>query len=249
VQTSSVPQRHLAWDACYNIRDVGGYPTTDGRQTRWGALVRADNLCRLTAQGQSALVAYGVRTIVDLRSPNELEESPHPFAAAPNPSIAYRNLPLLDSSDAALQEAMKAAGSAAKNLLVWCQFSRSNLARIVSAVAEAENGGVLIHCHAGKDRTGFVVAVLLALAEVTPEAIAEDYALSDTYLQPIFEDILRKAEPEKHEQIMQSMASRADAMLTLLSFIEAEHGGIRPYLLDSGVHPRRLERVRERLRD
>jgi protein-tyrosine phosphatase len=253
MQISSVPmpmpQRHLAWDACMNIRDVGGYPTTDGRETRWRALVRADNLCRLTREGQAALIAYGVRTIIDLRSANELESEPHPFGAKANGSITYRHLPLLDSADEALSEAMKAAGTAAKNLLVWYRMCRPQLARIVEGVAEADQGGLLIHCHAGKDRTGFVVAMLLALAGVTPQSIADDYALSDTYLQPMFEDILAKADAEKREQIADSMASRADAMLTLLSSIEREHGGVRGYLRDCGVQPAALERVRERLRD
>ncbi len=56
--------RRLAWDACYNVRDIGGYETDDGRQTRWRALVRADDLCRLTPAGAAALRDYGVQTII-----------------------------------------------------------------------------------------------------------------------------------------------------------------------------------------
>src|SRR5262245_14472863 len=63
MSTDVTLSRHLPWDACYNIRDVGGYTTADGGQIRWRALVRADNLCRLTPAGRAALVDYGVRTI------------------------------------------------------------------------------------------------------------------------------------------------------------------------------------------
>jgi len=78
--TASHVARHCAWEACYNIRDLGGYPTRDGSQTRWRALVRADDLSRLTPIGRRALLAYRIRTIVDLRSPAEVAHAPHPFA-------------------------------------------------------------------------------------------------------------------------------------------------------------------------
>ena len=76
------PLRQLAWDACYNARDLGGLPTIDGGQTCWQAVIRTDLLNRLTAPGQCALVDYGVRTIIDLRGPKEVAEEPSPFALA-----------------------------------------------------------------------------------------------------------------------------------------------------------------------
>lgn len=88
------PVRRLAWDACYNVRDLGGYETTDGRRIRRGQFLRADDLCRLSAQGRAALVAYGVRTVVDLRSPSELARAPHPFAVGAPDAPAYRVLSL-----------------------------------------------------------------------------------------------------------------------------------------------------------
>jgi protein-tyrosine phosphatase len=73
-------ERRLSWDACFNVRDLGGHPIVDGGQTRWRAVVRADTLCRLSETGRAALVDYGVRTVIDLRSARELEAVPHPFA-------------------------------------------------------------------------------------------------------------------------------------------------------------------------
>ena len=61
--------RQLVWDACFNVRDIGGYRLRSGGCTRWGRFVRADNLCRLTLTGRAALVNYGVRTVIDLRAP------------------------------------------------------------------------------------------------------------------------------------------------------------------------------------
>ena len=62
--------RILLWEACRNVRDLGGYRTPAGR-TRWGALVRADSLGQLTPAGQSSLIAYGIRTVIDVRFPEE----------------------------------------------------------------------------------------------------------------------------------------------------------------------------------
>lgn len=64
--------RHLPWDACFNVRDLGGFPARDGHVTRWRAVVRADNICRLTHHGRAALARYGIRTAIDLRSKKEL---------------------------------------------------------------------------------------------------------------------------------------------------------------------------------
>src|SRR5829696_7028672 len=97
--------RRLDWDACYNARDVGGYPLAGGGQTGWGRFVRADNLRRLSARGRAALLASGVRTVIDLRSPFELGIDPYPFppaeSAEADPGLpTYRNLPVLNPADA-----------------------------------------------------------------------------------------------------------------------------------------------------
>ena len=75
--------RHLIWDGCINVRDLGGLSTCDGRATRWGAVVRSDNPFKLTAAGWSALHAHGIRTIVSLRSDGRTEDVPD---TAPRPS-------------------------------------------------------------------------------------------------------------------------------------------------------------------
>jgi protein-tyrosine phosphatase len=168
--------RHLEWEGCFNVRDLGGLRTADGRETRWGRIVRADTLDGLTASGWAALSAPGVRTVVDLRNGDELG-----VGVAPRPaSIASVHLPLDGSEDREFWN-------------VWCSgpqfgtplYYRPHLARfpersaaVVAAVARAEPGGVVFHCSGGRDRAGQVAMLLLALVGVTPEEIAADYALS-----------------------------------------------------------------------
>ncbi len=69
-------QRQLQWEGCFNIRDLGGLPTIEGTITRWKVVIRADLLGRLNTSGYEALLAYGIKTIIDIRGPNEVEVEP-----------------------------------------------------------------------------------------------------------------------------------------------------------------------------
>jgi protein-tyrosine phosphatase len=95
---SMATDRHLDWDGCFNIRDLGGLRTSDGHTTRWGAIVRADNLNRLTAAGWSKLYAYGIRTIIELRNESEIQ----PDTAQRPVGLTTVHVPLDDIDDTAL---------------------------------------------------------------------------------------------------------------------------------------------------
>jgi protein-tyrosine phosphatase len=178
--------RCLAWDGCYNAREVGDYPTESGERTRTHTLLRSDNLHGLTPKGQAALRDYGVHTIIDLRLADELERQPNPFAAqqGPNDVPRYLNLPI---HDPATNAAIDAAQATEGDYIVILEESKGLVAAIIKAVAASlEDGGVLVHCHGGKDRTGIIMALLLSLAGVPRETIAQDYALSETQLEPLY---------------------------------------------------------------
>ncbi|GIE80664.1 protein-tyrosine-phosphatase [Actinoplanes philippinensis] len=177
--------RHLDWAGCHNVRDLGGLPTVDGRLTRRGSVVRADSLDRLTADGWAALHAYGVRTVVDLREDDERAESVSrpdgitvvPVALDDNDDTAYWYDLIDDDADG--------------TPLYYRSFLEHKADRCVAAltaVARAAPGGVVVHCGIGRDRTGLIALLLLALAGVRPEAIAADYALSEARLRAYFED-------------------------------------------------------------
>jgi len=145
--------RRLDWDACYNARDVGGYPLAGAGTTRWGRLIRADNLRRLTARGRTALLASGVRTVVDLRSPYELRIDPYPLPPASATGTApgapaYRNLPVLDPADAAEAAAIAAAPTVAAMYAAMLAYGRARLGAVLRAVAAAS------WCTATAGRTG-----------------------------------------------------------------------------------------------
>ena len=250
------PTRRLHWEACYNARDLGGYATADGGRTRWGAFVRADNMSRLTPAGQSALIDYGVRTIIDLRGASELTIDVNPFATSSDDPYhpVYLNLPLGLGADRAGIRAVEAAAEGDDGSLL--ELGRQvldhywrGIAGIMRAIAAAPEGAVLFHCHAGKDRTGLVAALLLALAGVPNATIVEDYALSQVCLRPIFEQRLgQEPDPVRRERLARMIGAAPETMLGVLAHLDARHGGAERYLRAAGVADRDLERLRRRIR-
>jgi protein-tyrosine phosphatase len=173
--------RILVWDGCLNIRDLGGLPTRAGGATRFGAIVRADSIRQLSDAGWEALVGYGVRRIVDLRFDSELAADPP--REMPVEVVHASVLPDADSNHwveiDALGDAAPDAPTATKDVyLEFLERFGASFARAITAVADAPEGGVLIHCMAGRDRTGLLTALLLRLAEVPIPEVAADYALS-----------------------------------------------------------------------
>jgi protein-tyrosine phosphatase len=177
--------RHLDWDGCFNARDLGGIPLVGGGETRWGAVIRADNIDGLSPAGWSALLEHGVRTVIDLRNDDEreLDGSERPAG------IETLHLPLDGVDDSDFWDDWMHGPQFATPLYYPAHLERfpERSARVLAAVARAEPGGVLVHCVSGRDRTGQVSMLLLALAGVAPEDIAADYALSAARLRARYE--------------------------------------------------------------
>lgn len=244
--------RRLLWDACHNVRDIGGYATADGRHTRWRAVIRADDLCNLSEEGSAQLVDYGIRTVIDLRGPWESPHDSSPFAR-PNryaDTVTYLNLPVIDVTEFT-GSPVEQARTVEDSYRIILDVYTFEIAAVMTAIARARAGGVLIHCHAGKDRTGLITGLLLSLVGVPAETVAEDYALSDTYLQPLYnrwlEQMPADADPEMVGRLRQYELCLPDTMLATLSYIDERYGGPGSYLVDAGVDPRDVERIRQRI--
>ena len=234
--------RHLDWDGCFNVRDLGGLRTVDGGRTRWRAVVRADGLDRLSGAGWLALQAYGVRTIVDLRNDDEV--------ATPDPATRPAHLttvrvPLDDLADAEFWEGVwrdRLEGSP----LYYRPFLDRKAERCgaaLAAIARAAPGGVVVHCAGGRDRTGLVTVLLLALAGVVPGAIAFDYELSSARLSPLW---AVRGEEDPAPAIAARLARRGTSaralLLDLLASLDADS-----YLRGAGLSDDDLGALRSRL--
>ena len=244
--------RDLAWEGLLNARDLGGHPTEDGGETRWDSVVRTDSVRLLTDEGWKSAVDYGIRTVVDLRSDEELAADPP--AELPLEPV---HVPFFDDRDDVFEQVEVASAGAVNHAeatrevyLIFLEHFRHNVAAAIRAVARAPEGGVVVHCHGGKDRTGLVSAFLLRLAGVSIEDIATDYALSEERLRTRHEAWFASAADEAElERLHRISATPASSMSDVLEELEHRYGSVAGYLKAGGATDEDLARARARLRD
>lgn len=233
----SIAVRHLPLAGAYNLRDIGGYRTTDGLTTRWGRLFRSDSLHALTSEAQEQLIGLGLRTVIDLRHEREVTELPNVFAASM--TVRYRNVPLLDDRSAA------AAASTPRSLPSLPEIyrrildeRRPQLLTVIEALAQPGALPAVVHCTAGKDRTGVVTALLLALAGVERSTIAEDYAATAERLAgPFMEEHRARTEAAgiDWESYQPLLGCPPEYMVETLAYLDTRHGGVAAYLVGCGI--------------
>ncbi|WP_379507352.1 tyrosine-protein phosphatase [Nonomuraea zeae] len=221
--------RVVAWPGCLNARDLGGLPIERGGATRAGVLFRAD---RPRAQSVEAILAHGVSRVLDLRLDAEARADPSPLAGMP----VYRRVSVLRPEDTELEAMGESLPEIYRAIL---DRGRANLAAALGAIARAPAGGVLVHCHSGRDRTGLVVALALSLAGVPDAEIAADYALTATFLRP---EVV--AAPRS---VLLFAEITAATMLATVAHLRRAYGGAEPYLLGGGLRPEEVALIRDRL--
>lgn len=257
---NSTTSRWIALDGAANVRDLGGLPTVDGRSTLANRLIRSDNLQGLTPTDVRLLVdERDVRAVADLRTAIEVNsEGPGPMTREPSVRVEHYSLfpEPGHNTDAALVE--QAVDTAAPIVLPWQnrdgdlgsdQVRRGAAGIYLNYLVErpdsilaalrliaTTDGATIVHCAAGKDRTGIVTALALAEVGVEPESIIEDYALSAERIEAIFgrlaasrtyaNDISLKS-IDKHRP-------RADTMRNALAAIDEQHGSASTWLRAHG---------------
>lgn len=194
------------------MRDLGGLPLRAGGRLRAGALIRSDNLDQLDDTGLAAVEAAGVSRFVDVRSAWECAKYPSPFAA----DDRWLNVPLTDPDDPDDPDLFEQY-----RILIDSRFDR--FATAIAAIADAPPGAVVVNCHAGKDRTGLVIALALDVIGVPHKVIATDYATTSY-------------DPAPNPGTIQG----------ILTHLEARYGGTTSYLLQSGASSAQLASLRYR---
>ena len=228
--------RHLEWQGCHNARDLGGLRTADGRETRWGAVVRADAPDQLTAAGWAALEAHGIRTIVDLRNDDELR----PDLVDRPDAVTTLHLPLDGVEDREFWDEWDPRPPP----LYYAPFLErvpDRAAGVIAAIASAPPGGVLVHCVGGRDRTGLIALLLLALAGVTPEDIAADHALSDERVAAVYAQRGIEADADLEPLLAAERTSGRDVVVSVTEL------PIEQRLRDGGLGDDEVAGIRARL--
>jgi protein-tyrosine phosphatase len=233
--------RHILLAGTYNLRDLGGYPTGDGAAVRWHKLYRSDGLHRLEEDGTAALAGLNLSTIVDLRSELEVEYAPSATTGLPARKL---HQPLLVGDLATLPTELDA---------IYRYMIDERGDAIGAAVKELCAPGALpalVHCSAGKDRTGIVIALILAVLGVPDELIGADYSLSAAYLDPDSTAVIGrlKATGLGDGVTSELLASPPKLILNVLAWARTAGGGsVDGYLAVHGVSAAQLAALRSAL--
>jgi protein-tyrosine phosphatase len=248
--------RHLAFDQPVNFRDVGGYITEDGRQVRWRTVYRSDSIVKLSPADRTAFAALGIALVVDLRTQSEVDRGRFAYEELGG---TFRHLPLI-TQIVDREQYQRVPGFAAIRYQQIAREGAGAVAAGLTLLTDPDLRPAVVHCTAGKDRTGILIAVLLSALGVDDETVAADYALSGPAMvrlrarlsptAPGTQVPVAATEPESTTQMIERLAegrtssvphnddalfaAEPDTMRHLLRHLREEHGSIEGYLRDAG---------------
>lgn len=264
-----VRARRLLLKNLFNARDLGGYPTSEGKVTKFGVFIRSEAPCELPQEDINALRDYGVTMSIDLRGTGERSSRPSSLNGAQG--IEYIEKPLFNEAaifDDKDRDASRPGGPGGpppmpmgKEGPDWgeqyksmAEESRQWALETLELAADCP-GALLYHCTTGKDRTGLMTCYLLSICGVSKADIAADYCVSQVYLEPVYEKMrsgkLDLGAPPKgaEDSAPQGMGDSffktpAEAMLTLINYLEEKYGGVVEYLRLIGLPEDTMARIR-----
>lgn len=256
----------MAWidlEGAVNVRDLGGLPTTDGGSIVPGRLLRSENLQELTAADVATLVGeIGLTTVVDLRTTAEVEmEGPGPLDAVPGVRHAHHPvLPELGSRTDAVAEALlvkKAELDRSRfpddimcgHYLGYLEERPQEVTGALRTIATAE-GAAIVHCAAGKDRTGVIVALALTVAGTEPDAIVADYMATGDRIDAIIERLRRSPTyaNDVNGKPIKAHLPREGTMKSFLEQLHVRYGGLGQWLAGHGFGDGEVDALRAKLR-
>lgn len=236
----------LAADGIFNVRDLGGLPTADGRVVRPGMVVRGDALHRCGAESVAGLVGHGVTVVLDLRDDRERRGEGVLVADG----LAVEHHPVLDDAYVWTDDDVPRAEVLGLRYREILDAHPDRFAAAIVRIAAAD-GGVAYHCAVGKDRTGLLTALLLELLGVEREAVVADYARSAAAVSAQIAWLRAAGHPEgdvsDEEARVGVWSARPVTVRATLAWLDATHGGAVAYLAEAGVGPDVVGELRARL--
>lgn len=240
----------------FNLRDLGGHASRFGGATRSGVVFRADGLHRTDPAGADAVVGLGIERLIDLRTGDERTED----GVFGHEAVDCTHIPLIERTWLWDEEFKGTEGDLL--LAGYLQIVTENRARVVETLdtIAAADAPVVFHCTAGKDRTGVVAALVLALAGVDDEAIVADYALSGPAMvemrswyernasegEASFEDRMRERGIDPH-LAMKLIHAKPETMRAFLAHVRAEAGSAEAFVAQLGLPATTAATLRNRL--
>ncbi|MFD2261961.1 tyrosine-protein phosphatase [Lacibacterium aquatile] len=240
----AVSRRRLLLDGCVNLRDTGGYETADGGSIQFGRLLRSDSPHKLTADGWRHLGEYGVRAVIDLRRPSEMARNG--YSPTEDSSVLYHPLPIFD--DIEYETVDKPARNLNQLYTLFLENCGPSFVRALRVMIRDGGTSSLVHCAVGKDRTGLTIALALSIAGVANDVIADDYALSETYLAPLYPEWLEqeKTRPDADiERLQNLLQSKHDHMVFAQDLLTRKFDGPQGYLEHAGMKASEMDALKK----
>lgn len=232
----------------HNIRDLGGLPRQGGGHTAPHRVLRACAMRHIGDADRAALINAGLSTVIDLRSAAEIAAVPAAFAGQPGVSTLHHPV-FSDLDPLASMIAADPDFRLEQRYVRALERAAPRFAAVIAAVADAAPGLVVVHCTAGKDRTGIVAAMLLDLAGVPHPAIIADYARTADHGAALLADLRRRAlaAGQPVASVDTTLAAPPQAMAATLAVLDQVHGGTVAYLRQAGLPQDILDRAAARL--
>jgi protein-tyrosine phosphatase len=240
-----VPERSIVFDNVFNFRDLGGYTGAGGRTVRWGRLFRADDLCRLDDADLTRLADLGIRTVVDLRRPREVDS----IGRIPEGTYTWVNAHVVHPEwpEAEFPDAQARVDYLVDRYTEMVEHGGEAIGHALRLVADPDAAPLAFHCISGKDRTGLVAGFTLHLLGVSDDDVADDYALSEPAEEANF-DWYAARDPEHTFRRWERYAVvPREAMLALFGSLHEKYGSVREYLRTVGVTDEDVASMRDHL--
>jgi len=235
-------ERLIALEGAVNFRDLGGYAAGDGRRTRWRVLFRADGLGELTESDLSVLRAIGIRTVIDLRSGDELARGRFDVGAHP---VSFHHFPFMEELPDA-QDFERRPGFLGTQYREFLSDAGGQIRGALEVLAAPDALPAVFHCTAGKDRTGVLSAIVLSLLGVDEPTVVADYALSGEAMARLRAKLILKY-PEGRDSIenLDEVFSADPAQMeSLLDHLKERYGSVDAYVAGLGTAPGVVEGLR-----
>ena len=243
--------RHIPFEGCFNFRDIGGYPTTEGRTVKWGKYYRAGRQDRMTPADLAQARDLGVRTQIDLRKNDEVSDQGR--GPLETMGAKYAHLPVIpDGGTDILAQLVGDTGISGKRYLGYLEFGGETWLKMFEIFAEPDDHPIVLHCTAGKDRTGVSTAFLLSVLGVDRKLIEADYLLTnvDVDRQVNFvEEHVGLPDGMSREEMTHHAGVPETAMHDFLDGLEERWGGAMGYLRDIGIGDDTFAAVRHNFLD
>lgn len=245
--------RIISLEGGRNFRDLGGYPTADGRVTRWRTLFRSGSLCHLTPGDMEILDSMGIRAVFDLRNDRERSSEPHRWPSDDSVSVYQRNYSASGAELARLVDAPSVKREDVRQSMIdnyrLLPYEQAEAYQALFEGLAAGRVPALFNCSAGKDRTGIAAALLLSILGVPHDIIIEDYVLTERAFDFRTLVHIRSGRAARDREVTDVLiAAHPDYLNACFNELNNQHGGVSRYFSDVlGIPQKAQEHMRNTL--